>query len=58
MSENVKERAILFFLIALLVIAIAGLVNALIQEDLRNKTLEGYVLRIEHAPCKTPDSVI
>ena len=53
MSENAKERAVLFFLIALLVIGFAGLANALIVENLENQRLQAYVVRVEHTPCQT-----
>jgi hypothetical protein len=52
MEASVKERAVLFTLLVLFVVAIGGLVNALVKEQLRNETLQGYVLRVEYRPCQ------
>lgn len=54
MESSGKERAVLFTLLALFVVSIGGLVNALLQEQLRNETLQGYVMRIEYTPCQRP----
>lgn len=54
MESSGRERAVLFTLLALFVVSIGGLVNALLQEQIRNETLQGYVMKIEYTPCQRP----